>query len=243
MHPVVLVLGIFAGQIFGLFLIEDGLWRWMFGLPAFLCLLQVLGLAVFAVESPPTLVAKGKIEEAREALQWLNRPNIDSEIRDMQAGDSTEISIYQLLCTQEVRLAWRSVLVAVTLHVLLQLSGISGIFYYSNDIFAKLDYSDSTSTALSVGLGAVNFAFTLSTIVLVERFGRRSLLMAGISGQLLFGLLICIFAPTLELVGFLIAIYFYIAFFAIGLGCIPWILMAELVIILDTCFIFNNTIW
>ena len=202
----------------------------MFALPAFLALLQALGLALFAVESPSFLVMKKKFESSILAMTWLGRSDPTGDLEKMKQMQFTFIGLKDLLFSHEIKLAWRSLLVSVTLHLLLQFSGISGIFYYSNVIFQKnLGYSMEYATYLSVGLGAINWAGTLSTVFLVDRFGRRGMLLWSVCLQALMGLLICIFIPLRWYIPFIIAIYLYIASFATGLGCIPWIVMAELV--------------
>jgi predicted MFS family arabinose efflux permease len=148
----------------------------------------------------------------------------------MRTLDFSFTSLRQLLFTSEIYRAWRSLVVAIGLHLLLQFSGISGIFYYSNLIFEKnLGLPPDTVSGLSAGLGAINWIATLSSIILVERYGRRTLLLTSMVVQTVMGLLICIFIPTKIYLAFLVSIYLYVAAFATGLGCLPWIIMAELV--------------
>ena len=184
-----------------------------------------LGLVVVVIlpESPRWLRSKGRVVDDR-AVRWL-----DLEA-DMEPPPGPAASSRAPVWSAIPLGSTRAVLVLCSaLFVLQNLSGIDGILYYAPRIFQSLGFSAGTAAlAATFGLGLLNFAATLAALLLVDRLGRRPLLIAG-SAVMAAGLAAVVAAalydwPWIGLAGLGI----YIVAFAMSLGALPYVLMAEL---------------
>lgn len=198
---------------------------WQLQLGSGLLIAAVALPAVLLVpESPRWLLARGRRAEARHSAERLG---ILNEI-DLSAPSpsGSRLSILKLL----KRGSTTSVLLLCSVLFILQnLSGIDGILYYAPRIFEGLGFSKGTAAlTATVGLGAVNLVATVIATALVDRAGRRPLLITGSAGMVvgLSGVVVAqmMGAPTLGMVGLCI----YIAAFAVSLGPLPYVLMTEL---------------
>jgi SP family arabinose:H+ symporter-like MFS transporter len=201
-------------------------WRWMLAsesLPA-LVFLVLLGLVP---ESPRWLAVKGRGEAARSVLDGLLSPSeADEEWAAMTHGRfETEGRFADLFAP-----AWRRPLtIAVVLAILSQFSGINAIMYYAPEVFKAAGASRDSAFASSVWVGVVNLVFTFVALALIDRAGRRPLLIVGAAVQTI----------ALTAVGWsfleadqgpatLAAVLVYIAAFAVAMGPIPWVLISEI---------------
>uniref|UniRef100_A0A7N5KKZ3 Solute carrier family 2, facilitated glucose transporter member 1 n=1 Tax=Ailuropoda melanoleuca TaxID=9646 RepID=A0A7N5KKZ3_AILME len=122
-------------------------------------------------------------------------------------------------------------LIAIVLQLSQQFSGINAVFYYSTDIFQKAGVQKPVYA--TIGAGVVNTAFTIVSLFVVERAGRRTLHLIGLSGMAACAVLMTIALALLNQVPWLsylsiVAILGFVAFFEIGPGPIPWFIVAEL---------------
>ncbi|EPZ36062.1 Sugar transporter domain-containing protein [Rozella allomycis CSF55] len=225
LHPISLVFGIFMAQVLGIPWFDANNWRLLFGFGVITTTIQFVGL-IFCYDCPSFYIKQNDTNYALESYKTFNSPFNEEEFKKLseESRSFTHVSIPQLLRT---KIAYRSLVINVLLQMFLQFSGINGVFFFSTIIFQQAGNSD-IATYVSMGLGLTNFLFTLSTVYFVEKFGRRSLLLVGTIGQALCSILIVIFLNFSINVPFVIAIYFFIAFFAIGLGCIPWIITSDI---------------
>ena len=232
MHAISLVTGIFVAQALGVGLAVDGIgWRFLFGAPTVLCFLQVAAFVLWMPESPSFSARKGRTEEARSALTKI-RPigyDIDAELAayaeaNGSNGSEKMVGMLQLLRLKEAR---RSLLVALVLHVMLQLSGINGVFYFSVKVFNDTGNAD-IATVVSMGLGLANLVFSASTLYLLGRFGRRTLLLYGTAFQAVCSIFIVLSLALSWNIALIVFFYLYVGVFGISLGCIPWIIVSEL---------------
>jgi SP family arabinose:H+ symporter-like MFS transporter len=202
-------------------------WRWMLGaevLPA-----AVLVLLLFYVpESPRWLIQMKREPEARDILERIaGSGGADEEIAAAQKVlDQAESSFLELLTHRRFR---RPLFIAVLLMIFSQFSGINAIMYYSTKIFATAGIGVKNSFAASAIVGLVNLLFTFIAIALVDKAGRRALLLAGLTAQVMaLGIAGWMFHVRAGGVGLLIAIVAFIAAFAMALGPVPWILCSEI---------------
>lgn len=202
-------------------------WRWMLGaeiIPA------VLLLAVLfpAQESPRWLIQMKHEERARAILQRIGGPRY---ARDEIAAVQTVLkqedsSILELLSHTRFR---RPLFIAVLLMVFSQFSGINAIMYYSTEIFTTAHVGVKDSFAASTIIGLVNLVFTFVAIALVDKAGRRPLLLFGLTAQVIaLGFAGWMFHVGGHGIALLAAIVAFIAAFAMALGPIPWILCSEI---------------
>jgi sugar porter (SP) family MFS transporter len=225
--------GILASYLSGLALKAEGSWRLMFGLGAVPGLLFLFGL-VFLPESPRWLVLKGIVDKARESLQRLRGPgaNIDAELNEIVSNAKAEAGQkigYAALLEPTIRPA---LIVGAGLFFLQQLSGINAVIYYAPEIFKRAGFGSSeTQTLATVGVGLVNFLTTILAMYLIDKIGRRPLLVLGFVGTGVTMLLIAfaLINPTLVPTWVVIvALLLYIASFAISLGPLPHVMMSEI---------------
>jgi sugar porter (SP) family MFS transporter len=211
-------------------------WRWMLGLATIPGGLLVLGMSLMP-ESPRWLVKAGAEQAARQALALVRSPDeIDSEVKQIRDDLERDVpASWTELLTPGFRPA---LLVGVGLSIFQQITGINAVIYYAPQIFQKagLDRA-STALAATMGIGAINVLSTLIAIWLVDRIGRKPLLLAGLAGMIAslvtlgaaqqFGSALGInpnwLAPiTVAFVGL------YIVCFAFSLGPVVWLMISEI---------------
>jgi sugar porter (SP) family MFS transporter len=201
-------------------------WRWELGVaavPAALFFLFLFGIP----QSPRWLAAKGRVEEARAVLQQTGSPDPDEELREIVA------SIHLERKTQSEPLFQRKYRLPIFLAVFTgffnQLSGINAILYYLNDIFAQAGFSSLSSSLQAVVIGATNLLFTLIAMSVIDRLGRRTLLLVGSVGCAicLFGVAAVFF--THEHSGALLWLLVgFIGFFSFSQGAVIWVYLSEI---------------
>ncbi|KAL2345713.1 hypothetical protein Fmac_006998 [Flemingia macrophylla] len=199
------------------------------------CLVQLLSLP-FIPDSPRWLAKVGRMKESDSALQRLRGKNADvyqeaTEIRDYTESfqRQTEASIIGLFQIQYLK----SLTVGVGLMILQQFGGINGIVFYANSIFISSGFSESIGT---VAMVAVKIPMTTLGVLLMDKSGRRPLLLVSAVGTCLGCFLAALsfvlqdlhkwkeFSPVLALVGVLV----YVGSYSIGIGAIPWVIMSEI---------------
>ena len=201
-------------------------WRWMLGaevLPAAL----LMGLLFFVPESPRWLLAVGRDDEARRIFENVGGPaHAVQEIAAVKAVLSQEEGRFTELFHARYR---KPLIVAVLLMAFSQFSGINAIMYYSTKIFATAGVGAGNSFTSSVIVGLVNLVFTFIAIALVDKAGRRALLLIGMAVQVLaLGTVGIMFHAGYNGLPLLLAIVTFIGAFAMALGPIPWILCSEI---------------
>jgi sugar porter (SP) family MFS transporter len=200
-------------------------WRWQLGIaaiPAALFLILLFGI-------PPSsrwLVTQKRVEEARTVLVMMGAENPEGELKEIV--DSIHL---ERLATAEPLFSWKyrfPLFLAITIGMFNQLSGINAILYYLNDIFAAAGFSKMSGDLQAVAVGGMNLLATLLGMSVIDKLGRKSLLLIGSVGTAacLFGVSWVFFTHSHQssLLWFLI---FYIAFFAISQGAVIWVYIGE----------------
>ena len=231
-YQLAITIGILVSYLTGLLVSGDGTWRTLFGLGAVPGLLFLAGLA-FLPESPRWFVLKGFPDEARASLRRLRAEgwNVDGELAEMvrtaEAATGRKTG-YRALLEPAIRPA---LIVAVGLFFLQQLSGINAVIYYAPEIFGHAGFDSVTTQMLAtVGVGTVNLLTTVLAMVLIDRIGRRRLLIVGFAGTSAAMLVIALAVINPTLVPswvIIVVLLFYIASFAISLGPLPHVMMSE----------------
>lgn len=201
-------------------------WRWMLGaevVPA-VCFLALL---FFIKESPRWLIQAGHESEARRVLETIGgRAHAQAEIDAARSVLQQEEGGFRELFDRRFR---RPLIIAVLLMAFSQFSGINAIMYYSTKIFTTAGVGVANSFTASVVVGLVNLLFTFVAIALVDKAGRRILLLVGLTLQVIaLGAVGAMFQSGVQGIGLLLAIVSFIAAFAMALGPIPWILSSEI---------------
>lgn len=202
-------------------------WRWMFAsetLPAVVFLL----LLILLPESPRWLSKQGRSDEALAILTRVggseHARREAEEIRDALAHETGSIS-QLFLPGMRVPLA-----IAVVLAILQQVTGINVVLYYAPEIFKSTGLASHQAISDTVVVGAVNMLFTVVAIGLVDRLGRKPLLLIAATGMgvSLFALGAAYLTGRFEGRGVLLLVLLYVASFAVAMGPVVWVVMSEI---------------
>jgi sugar porter (SP) family MFS transporter len=206
-------------------------WRWMFALAAVPASVFAGGLMLIP-DSPRWLAARGSLEKARKVLERIRRPDQAAiEIKDIQRSVAQQKGHWSELLTPALRPAMT---VGIGLAVAQQVTGINTIIYYAPTIFRFAGFASASSAILaSVGIGAVNVLFTIVAMSLIDRVGRRPLLLVSLAGMVL-GLAVLGLAFVLPQLGGALgwiavaSLTIYVGSFAVGLGPVFWLMLSEI---------------
>ncbi len=192
------------------------------GIPALLFFLMLFTIP----RSPRWLVQKGQVAEARTVLQIIGEEDIEGEINDMVTSvDAEHGHAKESLFNPKYR---TPVFLAVSIAMFNQLSGINAILYYLNDIFAKAGFSKVSGDLQSVLIGFTNLVFCAIAMSVIDKFGRRTLMLIGSVGcsVSLAGVAAVFLSGSHEglLVWFLVG---FIAFFSFSQGAVIWVYISE----------------
>jgi sugar porter (SP) family MFS transporter len=224
-----ITIGLVLGAVINYFWAAEGHWRRLEGfvaLPAVVLFLGMLGRP----ESPRWLVLAGRHDEAEKELRRLNgKDDVSAELVEIEQSLASESGYLRELFSRNLL---PLVFISLSLFVFTGMSGIDVIMYYGPAVFAQAGFGESAKYAAQFLMGLTNVLLTFAGAWVVDRLGRRPLLLVGCSGMtvtlLLLGLLLKVEAPDeLEAVLSLASVLLFISFFAISLGGIPYVIMAE----------------
>lgn len=214
----------FSNYVVGLFNLGMAEWRWKLGvagIPAAAFLVMLFGIP----RSPRWLVKKRRNDEAREVLRQIGEENYEQELQEIVESIDAEHITDEAFFSRKYRLP---IFLAITIGVFNQMSGINAILYYLNDIFARAGFNKVSSDLQAVAIGATNLLFTIIAMSLIDRVGRKLLLLTGAVGTALcLGGVAWIFLAQKHedlLVWLLIG---FIAFFAFSQGAVIWVYIGE----------------
>jgi len=239
LNQLMIVIGISVSFFSNYVLLSAGAnnWRWMLGVQAVPATLY-FALLTLVPESPRWLLSKGRDAAARATLAVLHGPAVAvSELHLIQATlaeKSRQFGIRELFTGRLKRV----LIFGLGIAFFQQATGINAIFYYLPTIFAQSGGELSTSFAQSVLVGLVNVGMTFVAIWLIDRLGRKPLLVIGLVGAT-FSLLtiswafhaqgpLGVAAHVSHATVVLIAIITYVASFAISLGPVMWVMLSEI---------------
>lgn len=220
-----ILLAYFSNYLIGLQHFGLAEWRWelgVTGLPAALFFILLFTIP----RSPRWLVKKGRIPEARTVLQQTGASDFEQELQEIVASiDSEHAHTAETLFSRKYLFP---IFLAVTVGMFNQLSGINAILYYLNDIFAHAGFSKVSGSLQAVAVGGTNLLFTVIAMSVIDRIGRKILLLVGAVGMAacLAGVAAIFFTGQHQnlLLGLLIG---YIACFAFSQGAVVWVYLAE----------------
>jgi sugar porter (SP) family MFS transporter len=223
--------GILASYLVDYGLASTQNWRLMFGLAAIPAVLMFVGM-LFQRESPHWLIAQGRVDEARDVLRRVrNHADIEAEIMEVR-----ELSTQRTGLRAVFHPAVRNVLtIGVMMAVFQQITGINTIIYYAPTLLSSAGLGNSAALLANVVNGAVNVLMTIVAIRLLDRVGRRPLLLGGTAGMAVAMIVVALtFAiggsqlhgniAYLAIAGLLV----YTGSFAVGLGPVFWLLISEI---------------
>jgi SP family arabinose:H+ symporter-like MFS transporter len=220
-----ILLAYFSNFVIGSMGLGANEWRWQFGVatvPAVLFLVMLFGI-------PPSsrwLVTQKRVEEARSVLQSMGAEDPENELREIVDSIHMErLEKPEPLFVRKYRLP---IFLAITIGMFNQLSGINAILYYLNDIFAAAGYSKVSGDLQAVAIGAMNLLATLLGMTMIDKLGRKTLLLIGSVGTALCLAGVAYIFYTQSHRSFLLwLLVAYIAFFAISQGAVIWVYIGE----------------
>ncbi|CAL8336220.1 unnamed protein product [Lota lota] len=236
LHQLGIVIGILMAQVFGIesFMGNAALWPLLLGFTFFPAVVQCAVLP-FCPESPRFLLLnKNEENKAKSVLKKLRgTADVSADMQEMKSEHrqmmrEKKVTIPELFRSPLYR---QPIFIAIVLQLSQQLSGINAVFYYSTSIFEKAGVAQPVYA--TIGAGVVNTAFTVVSLFVVERAGRRSLHMIGLLGMAFSAVLMTVALALLDQLPWMsyvsiAAIFSFVAFFEIGPGPIPWFIVAEL---------------
>jgi len=231
-----------AGSASEVFWFGFDAWQWMFWMELFPASI-FLGTLLLIPESPRYLVAAGREEEARDVINSLSTAgDADAKIADIRSTleEKRRPSIWDIVQKHTGRihpLVW----VGIGLASLQQLTGINVVFYYGGTLWQAAGFTEASALFTNVITGLVNVVFTVVAILLIDRVGRKPLLLVGSLGQaLMLGVMAYVFGMSavaesgnLQMEGnmglvALIAANAYVACFAFSWGPVMWVMLGEM---------------
>ena len=231
LNQLAVTVGILASYLVDYALSAAGDWRWMFGVGAIPALVLFGGMLIVP-DTPRWLMLHERQQEAEAALRRI-RPAEDVR-EELQESRSNAAKTAQAEWSELLAPALRMpMLVGIGLAILQQVTGINTVIYYAPTIFETAGVAgDSASILASLGVGVINVLMTILAILLLDRVGRRPLLLVGESGMVL-SLLSLALGFSLRGsadIGWITAasLVVYVGSFAIGLGPVFWLLISEI---------------
>jgi len=204
-------------------------WRWMFTAVAVPSVIFFLG-ALFVPESPRWLVRSGEHERARRILARIGGDSYAgralSEIQEALKGEAKGGATWTELLSPNIL---KVLLMGISLAILQQWSGINIIFNYAEEVYRNAGYGVSSILFNIMITGAVNFVFTFVALGLVDRFGRRALMLFGCTGiALSHAVLGFTYRAGIKGLPILLFTLCAIGFYALSLAPVTWVLISEI---------------
>jgi sugar porter (SP) family MFS transporter len=231
LQQLMITVGIFISYLVGYAFAGRGGWRWMLGLAAVPAVVMLVGLFGLA-ESPRWLLARGREAEARRImLRSRSAAEVDEEVDEIQSLAEAESRLsFRDLLRPQMRPA---ILLGVAVAATNQLVGVNAIIYYTPTLLTRSGFGDKAAILSTVGIGLVNMVVTVVALLMVDRVGRRPLLLIG-TAVLVFDLIflgaLYLLPGHTTLAGVLtvLALCVYIAAFAASLGLGIWLINSEI---------------
>jgi sugar porter (SP) family MFS transporter len=200
-------------------------WRVMVGVAAMPAIFFLV-LLFRIPRSPRWSASRQQIDEALTVLRQMGAPDPNAELADIQSAIRSEhATVHEPVFQWKYRFP---LFLAITIGAFNQLAGINAILYYMPSIFAAAGFSQLSGDLQAIAIGATNLVFTLVGMTLIDRFGRKSLLMVGAAGTAacLAGVSWVFISRSHQaaLLGLLVV---YIAFFALSQGAVIWVYIGE----------------
>ena len=204
-------------------------WRTMFALSMIPGVIMFLGM-FFMVESPSWLIGKGHQDKALRVLKRIrDRVNWAEHEGDVKDERKREKFHFRALLKPHVK---KVLFLGILLSAFQQITGINTVIYYAPEILHLAGFASSTSALLAtVGIGIVNVIVTIVAVWILDKVGRKPLLLIGVAGMVIclaiIGFSFMIKAEWVDRIA-MFALMAYVGFFAIGLGPITWVVISEI---------------
>ncbi|HEY5381989.1 MAG TPA: sugar porter family MFS transporter [Acidobacteriaceae bacterium] len=220
-----ILLAYLSNAIVSHYVVGPAQWRWEFGVgvvPAVFFLLLLLSVP----QSSRWLVSRNRFDEAQRILFAMGAPDSEAEVDAIRRSLEAESgATHDHLFTRRYRLL---IFLAISIAFFNQLSGINAILYYLNDIFRSAGFSAVSANVQAVVIGAANLAATLVGISLIDKVGRKTLLLIGAAGDAVCLAGVAVVYGTNSHQNLLLPLLIgFIVFFAISQGAVIWVYLSE----------------
>jgi SP family arabinose:H+ symporter-like MFS transporter len=200
-------------------------WRWQVGIagiPAVLFLIMLFGIP----RSPRWSASRNRIDEALEVLKLMGDPNPEAELADIREALKQEhASAHERVFKWKYRYP---LFLAISIGAFNQLAGINAILYYINDIFGAAGYSQLSGDQKAIAIGATNLIFTMVGMSVIDKLGRKTLLLIGAAGTAAcLAVVAWIFSSNTHQSMLVWILVTYIGFFALSQGAVIWVYIGE----------------
>lgn len=203
-------------------------WRWMFGVGAIPGIIFLIAL-LFVPESPRWLMKQGRREQAFTILNKIHGSELAKlEVDDIeQSFKQKKGSFRELFQSPTLKAA---LIGGVVLAVMQQFTGINAVMYYAPEIFKQAGAGTNAALVQTILIGFINFVFTIVAIWLIDKVGRKQLLMVGSAGMAISLIVISFAFNAAETNSILLLVFLliYVASFAVSLGPVVWVIMSEI---------------
>ncbi len=210
-----------------LFGVSEESWRWMLGVQAFPSLVFFV-MVFFVPESPRWLIKQKRSSEAEKVFNEVGEQNPKEAIRTIEESLHTDVGVKkENVFNGNYN---RPIIFAVVLAMFNQLSGINAIMYYAPRIFEMTGLTKDTALLQAISIGATNMIFTLLAISIIDKVGRKKLLIIGSIGMVVsLGLVArAFYTEDFGGYGVMLCLVSFIAFFAFSQGAVIWVFISEI---------------
>merc|ERR1711881_196430 len=237
-YQLIITLSILISQILGMNNVlgtEDG-WPWLLAITAIPAIFQLATLP-FCPESPKYLLLDKNDEmRAEEALSWLRGTiEVHDEMDEMKQEQESmklvpKVTLKEMLTNGSLR---KPLIIAMMMMLAQQLSGINCAIFYSTKIFKLAGLGAQESQSATLGMGSMNVLMTIVSLILIEKAGRKTLMLIGLVAMFLMTTLLLASLLTYTTVAAMsyvaiVAVILFVVGFATGPGSIPWFFVTEL---------------
>lgn len=227
-----MLLAFFSNYLISTLNIGENTWRWMFGVEALPALAFIL-LLFLNPRSPRWLVSQNLLKEAKSVLENLgsDNDNVDTEIAEIHNSLTSAKGKESLFQAKYIK----PIMLAITIAIFNQLSGINALMYYTPRIFEMAGFEKGSALLSSVGIGLVNIIFTMAALAIIDHFGRKKLMIVGSIGYIIslattagaFYMYGTEFSDVGSII-VLVSLLVFISAHAFGQGAVIWVFISEI---------------
>uniref|UniRef100_A0A2P2I4R0 Solute carrier family 2, facilitated glucose transporter member 1-like n=1 Tax=Hirondellea gigas TaxID=1518452 RepID=A0A2P2I4R0_9CRUS len=237
-YQLAVTISILFSQIMGLesLLGTETLWPILLALTAGPAVFQMFTLPICPESPKYLLINKGRQTDSQRALSWLrDTTNVHEEMEEMQGEAEAQklvpaVSLREILTNPTLRIP---LVIAVMMMLAQQFSGINAVIFFSTKIYESAGLGEDEALYATIAMGSMNVLMTLVSLVMVEKAGRKTLMLTGLGGMAI----VCVFLTLcLALKDYgtwisycsIVLVIMFVVMFATGPGSIPWFLVNEI---------------